>query len=152
MNVAQKLIVYLGISLILSFVFAVTWVVIMTLTLPVTDLAYGQSPFEDSIVLPIMSMFAVISAILVWPFYVVLGWRLPPLKVGTVVGIATFSYIFIVTPFIAPLGWLGSYVVLLIALIICRFTMKQSDQLDVRNQSEPNEDNIVLSHNARSIK
>ena len=45
-------------AFVLAFAFAITWVITMTLSLPRTDLAYGQMPFEDPLVLPIMSIFA----------------------------------------------------------------------------------------------
>lgn len=111
-------------------IFAVSWTIIMTLTLPKTDLAHGQMPFQDPLVLPIMSMVAVASAVLAWPFYATLGWRLPPARVGMAAGVATLAFIIVATPFNSGVGWLGSYVVVLISLTVCRFKMKQSGQQD----------------------
>lgn len=126
MNAFEKCVAYLGISLLSSFIFAIAWVVIMTLTLPETDGMHGQMPFQDSLVFPIMSMFAMMSAVAAWPFYTVFGWSLPPVKLGSVSGIFTLLFFLLATPFNVGIGWLGSYIVLLISLIVCRIIMKQS--------------------------
>ena len=128
MNAFEKCMGYLGISLLSSFVFAITWVVIMTLTLPETDGAHGQMPFQDSLVFPVMSFYAILSAFVAWPFYTAFGWNLPPVRVGLVAGLATLLFILLITPFNSGIGWLGSYIALLISLIACRITMKQSGQ------------------------
>ena len=128
MNPAQKVMTYLGISVGSSFVFAVTWVIIMTLTLPRSDMAYGQAPFQDPLVFPIMSIIALISGLLMWPFYTYLGWRVPPAKAAGAAGTATLAFIVLATPFNAGVGWLGSYIALLIGLDVCRSKRKKDGQ------------------------
>ncbi len=123
-----RILAYLGISLASSFCFAITWVILMTLTLPKSDMAHGQMPFEDALVFPIMSMLAGISALLAWPFYIFFGWRHPPLRFGVTAGAATLVFIIVATPFNAGIGWGGSYLVLLVTLSICRLTMKEDSQ------------------------
>lgn len=127
MNIVEKILAYLTVSLFCSFVFAVSWVIVMTLTLPETDMAHGQVPFEDPLVFPIMSIFAGISALVAWPFYTFLGWRHSPVKVAIASGAVTMTFIVAATPFNAVIGWLGSYFVLLISLIICRLTLQEDD-------------------------
>jgi hypothetical protein len=65
----KKALTYLGISMGLSFAFAVTYVVVMTLTLPKADLAHGQTPFQDPLEFPIMSIVAGISGLVAWRHY-----------------------------------------------------------------------------------
>jgi uncharacterized BrkB/YihY/UPF0761 family membrane protein len=115
----KKAFTYLGISMALSFVFAVTYVIVMTLTLPKSDLAHGQAPFADSLVFPIMSMIAGISGLVAWPLFAMLGRRAPPAAVAKIAGISTVVFIVVVTPFQSGIGWLGSYAVCLGALIYC---------------------------------
>ena len=128
MNKAEKILAYLGVSLVSSFVFAVSCVILMTVTLPETDMAHGQAPFEEPLVFPIMSIFAGISALFAWPFYTFLGWRHSPVKVGIASGAATLMFIIVVTPINAVTGWLGSYAVLLVSLAACRSKMKEKGQ------------------------
>jgi hypothetical protein len=128
MKPIQKVMAYLGISIASSFAFAITWVILMTLTLPKTDLAHGQMPFKDPLVFPIMTIFAVVSGLLAWPFYTLLGWNRPPKTVGIIAGIATFVFIIIATPLNAGIGWVGSYFALLSTLLYCRFNRKLNGQ------------------------
>ncbi len=124
MNGTSKITAYLAVSFLSSFAFAICWVIVMTLTLPETDMAYGQMPFQDPLVFPIMSILATVSAFAAWPFYVILGWELSPQRVGIVSGLVTLAFIILVTPIHAGLGWLGSYGALLASLIVCRFRLK----------------------------
>ncbi len=128
MNKLERILAYLAVSLVSSFIFAVTWVILMTLTLPETDMAHGQAPFQDPLVFPIMSMFAGVSALLAWPFYTIFGWRHSPVRFGITAAAAALAFIVIATPFDAGIGWLGSYLVLLVALIVCKFKMKENGQ------------------------
>lgn len=133
MNKTQKIVAYGGVSLASSFAFAFGFVVAMTLTLPETDMAHGQMPFEDPLILPIMSMIAVASAVLAWPFYTVFGWRLPPRRVGVVSGLVTLTFIVVATPIHPSLGWPGSYAILLATLVVCKFTMQRNGQSGSRD-------------------
>ena len=123
----EKIGVYLIVSLVCSFVFAVTWLIVMNLTLPETDMAHGQVLFLDPFVLPVMSIIAGVSALAAWPFYAFLGWRHSPVKVGIASGAITLTFIFAATPFCAVVGWWGSYFVLVISLLICRLTLQEDD-------------------------
>jgi hypothetical protein len=115
----NKALAYLGISMGLSFIFAVTYVVVFTLTLPETDEAHGSIPFEHPLVFPIMSMIAGISGLIGWPFFALLGWRSDPLTVAKIAGIPTLIFIIIATALDPSLGWFGSYFVCLAGLIYC---------------------------------
>jgi hypothetical protein len=142
MSNASKIMAYLGVSVLSSFTFAVCWVVLMTLTLPETDMAHGQMPFQDPLVFPVMSVFAAVSAIAAWPFYLLFGWNLPPVKVGIVAGCVTLVFIFVATPFHAVLGWLGSYLVLLASLAVCRlmFTNASCNGKSPADTAQPTEE------------
>ncbi len=100
----------LAICFVLSFVFATMWVVVMTWTLPSTDGAYGMAPFGNPLVFPVMSIFASIVAIIVYPFtYVALRDRALP-RALTILTAIVIAEILLVTPFNAFLGLLGSFV------------------------------------------
>jgi hypothetical protein len=115
----KKVLTYLGISMGLSFAFAVTYVIVMTLTLPKTDLAHGQMPFSDSMVFPIMCFGAAISGLIGWPLFVVLGRHAPPMTVAKIAGLSTLVFIVVATPIQSSVGWFGSYIVCLTALFYC---------------------------------
>lgn len=115
----KKTLIYLGISLTLSFVFAIAYVVVLTLTLPKTDLAYGQWPFQDPFVVLIMTQVAAASGLAVWPFFAVLGWHIPPATVAKITGVTTLVFIVVATPLDAGFGFFGSYTVCLGALYYC---------------------------------
>src|SRR6185295_10073957 len=106
-------------STALSFVFAVMYVIVMALTLPKADLAHGQAPFADPLVFPIMSIIALVSGLVAWPLFAMLGRRTPPATLAKITGISTLVFIVVVTPFRPRIGWLGSYIVCLGALIYC---------------------------------
>jgi hypothetical protein len=115
----KKTLTYLGISMGLSFAFAVTYVIVMTLTLPKTDLAHGQTPFQDPLVFPIMSIVAGISGLVAWPLFAVLGRYSPPLTVATITGLTTLLFIVVATPIQSGIGLFGAYIVCLGGLIYC---------------------------------
>jgi hypothetical protein len=110
MSIAARLIVWLAICVLLAFVFAIVWVVVMTLSLPPTDKAYGQMPFADPLIFPIMSMFALGAAILVYPFtcYALLNRR--PAPAALILAAIVLAEIIIVTPLSAGLGFLLSFI------------------------------------------
>lgn len=51
-----------------AFAFAIVYVIVFTLTLRPSDGAYGQAPFADPFVFPIMSVFAIVAGLIAWPF------------------------------------------------------------------------------------
>jgi hypothetical protein len=104
----------------LSFIFAVTFVIIMTFTLPKTGGAsYGLAWFQDPLVLPVTSMGVLISGLVGWPLFTICGWRVPPATVAKITGGTTWIFIVVATPINAGIGWIGSYIVCLLALIHC---------------------------------
>ncbi|MCA9439322.1 MAG: hypothetical protein KC964_00835 [Candidatus Omnitrophica bacterium] len=135
-------IAYLLISFISSLLFAVAFVVVLTMTLPETDGAYGQMPFEDPFVFPIMRTWAIFSALVVWPFYVLCGWNLSPIRLGALVGIPTLVFIVFVTPFSPAAGWLGSYAVLIFSLIVSWFWMNDFGSTGENKSVESNDKQI----------
>jgi hypothetical protein len=137
MKPISKILAYLGISITSAFIFAITWVIVMTLTLPKADLAHGQMPFQDPLVFPIMSICAAVSGLIAWPFYTRLGWAASPVKVARRAGLVTVVFIIVATPFSAGIGWFGSYAALLIALIACSLGMKRSGQPSPSPYSSP---------------
>lgn len=98
------------VSLALAFLFAIFFVVVMTATLPPTDLASGSGPFSDPLVFPVMSIFAGIAGVLTFPF-VHFALRERKLLPGVAIA-ASFALgaIVFLTPTSPPLGFLGSFV------------------------------------------
>jgi hypothetical protein len=99
--------------------FAVSYVIILTLTLPKTDLAYGQWPFEDPLVFPTMAFVAGASGLVGWPLFYFLGRRVPVGIVAKFTGVTTLLFILVATPFQPRIAWFGSYFVCLVALVYC---------------------------------
>ena len=104
----------------LAFLFAITWVVVMTLTLPPTDGAHGQMPFDDPLVFPIMSILASIAAILIYPFTYFAFRDRSLLKALGILAAAVLIEIFIVTPLNAGLGFLGAFGAYATGLVVGR--------------------------------
>jgi hypothetical protein len=103
-----------------AFLFASTWVVVMTISLPVTDGAYGQMPFEDPLVFEIMSIFAIFAGVITSPvFYYALRNRRFPHALFVFSGIVIIAII--VTTFINPLlGLIGSFAAYAVGIVITR--------------------------------
>ena len=115
----------------LSFVSAITYLIVMTLTLSKNDLAHGQLPFADPMVLPIMAIFALISGLAGWPFFAVFGRKVQPATVAKVTWIIVPGFIIVATPFDPAFGWPGSYVVCILALIFCAIRFRNRHGEDV---------------------
>lgn len=104
----------------LSFTFAVIWVCLMTWTLPPTDGAYGQAPFADSLVLPIMSIIASVVALITYPFlYFALRDRRFP-RAPALLAMVVVGEIVLITPINAWLGFVGSFAAYLGGLAVAR--------------------------------
>jgi hypothetical protein len=116
----KKVFLYLGISMTLSFVVAITFVVVETLSLPKTDLAYGLMPFQNHLMLFFMVIIAISSGFVFWLLSLLLGWHTPIKTLVTLTSIPTLIFTVIATPFNPAIGWFGSYIVCLIALIYCK--------------------------------
>lgn len=103
-----------------AFIFAIAFVIVMTLNLPPTDGAYGQAPFADPLVLPVMSTFAGSAGLLAWPFvYLTLRQRRLRACLPVILGV-TLAWIIFITPFHRVAGMLGSFLALGGALLLCR--------------------------------
>lgn len=109
-----------AISFGMAFLFAITYVVVMTLTLPKTDGAYGQMPFQDPLVFPVMAMGACFAAVVATlPFH--FSCRSLPLgKAVTVIIGVTMTELLVVTPLDSGIGLLGSFVAFAIGLAVAR--------------------------------
>jgi hypothetical protein len=123
----KKALTYLGISMGLSFAYAVTYVVVMTLTLPKADLAHGQTPFQDPLEFPIMSIVAGISGLVAWPLFAALGRYSPPVTVATITGLTTLLFIVVATPIQPSIGLFGAYIVCLSGLIYCSIRHRKTN-------------------------
>jgi hypothetical protein len=115
----KEALIYLGITLALAFVSAPAYVIVMTLTLPKSDLAFGQWPFQDPLVFPILAMVAGASGLLAWPLFAFLGRHSPPATVAKITGVTTLFFILVATPFEPRIAFVGSYVVCLGTLFYC---------------------------------
>jgi hypothetical protein len=127
---------YLVISFTLAVVFAIAYVIVMTLALPKSDLAYGQRPFQDPLVFPTMAVIAAVSGLVGWPLFAFLGRHSPPVSVATITGITTLLFIIVATPLKSGIGFIGSYIVCLGALVYCYLSHgPTSGQLDASGNS-----------------
>jgi peptidoglycan/LPS O-acetylase OafA/YrhL len=133
----KKTLIYLGISVTLAFVFAIAYVIIMTMTLPKTDLAYGQRPFQDPFVFPIMALVAGVSGLVGWPLFAFLGRHSRPATVATITGVTTLLFILVATPLQPGFGFFGSYMVCLGALVYCYLRHRPAGQQSASPNGAP---------------
>jgi hypothetical protein len=110
----------LATSFVMAFAIAITFVVVMTLTLPRSDGAHGQMPFQDPLVFPVMSMGASVAALVVFPFFYFSCRTLPLRKSVLIVLGITLAGVVIVTPFSAFLGFVGSFIAFACGLAAAR--------------------------------
>lgn len=104
----------------LAFAFAILWVMVMTLTLPRSDAAYGAMPFSDPLVFAAMSIVASIAAIITFPFlYFTLRDRMFPHAFIILAGVVVIEIV-VVTPLHAPYGFLGSFMAYVMGLYLAR--------------------------------
>ena len=103
----------------LSFASAILFVIVMTLTLPESDMAHGQMPFADPLVFAVMMLVAGVCGILGWPFFAFLGWRTDPLVVAKITGATVLGTILVGTPIDPAFGWPGSCLTGILALLYC---------------------------------
>ena len=118
-------------SFAMAFAFAITFVIVMTLTQPKTDGAYGQLPFQDPLVFPIMAVGASFAALLMFtPFYFVCR-SLPLGRSVAIIVAVTMAELLIVTPISARAGFLGSFAAFAAGLTAAR-VLARSSTLAVR--------------------
>ena len=124
-----------------AFVTAIAFVVTMTLSLPKSDMAHGQMPFQDPLVFPIMSMGAGIAGIVVFPFAYL------ALRTKNIIHCAKIAF-----PLVLPAtvilticdiryGLCGSFASAILALGLCAlFGRKESAPNNLRRILRPYED------------
>ncbi|HVS70262.1 MAG TPA: hypothetical protein VHQ47_03290 [Phycisphaerae bacterium] len=116
----RPFVVMAAVSFAMAFLFAMTFVVVMTLTLPASDGAYGQRPFEDPLVFPVMAMGAAFAGLIgSVPFYFACRSRPLGRSVAIVVGV-TMVELLVVTPLNGGIGFLGSFVAFAVGLVVAR--------------------------------
>lgn len=107
-------------SFALAFIFAVQFVVVFTWTLPPTDGAYGQAPFQDPLVLPIMSMGAAIAGAIVCVPTCLMLRRREWITSTCIVFAVVSAEIWIVTPLASRFAFVGSIVAYFVGLVLAR--------------------------------
>jgi heme/copper-type cytochrome/quinol oxidase subunit 3 len=107
-----------------SIVCALTYIAVMHANLPATDLASHETLLDtlcDPFVVVVALVWSLVSSALVFPFAVLLLRQRKIAPTFLIVLATTLLAIAVVTPRSARFGWLGSYCVVVIALIACRF-------------------------------
>ena len=86
-------------GIIAAFIEAVCFVVILSYSLPPTDMAYGSAPFDNEVVVLVMSAGAVATGLLVFPFS---AWLLRRVNLSRSFGPLLIPGLvaFLMTPFI----------------------------------------------------
>jgi hypothetical protein len=111
-----------------SFLSAMLYVVVLQLTIPPSDSAYGQSlreTFDDPFVRSIATTGAAVFALVVLPFALFClrdNW----LRNGLISAGVVLVFIAIVTPFSPFFGAFGSPVVAILILLLLRFWLPES--------------------------
>ena len=115
----------LALSVMSAFACAVSFVVMQQLSLPRTDLAYGQplsKTFSDPFVVMIGGTAASVAALVIWPVALVCLWRRDLARCGVFALGLTVLFI-IGASLVAPrVALVGSLVVAVAALVFCRLT------------------------------
>ncbi len=99
---------------------AVLFVLILTWSLPPSDGAYGEPPFSDPLVFPIMAMAAGIVSLVVCPFSMLLLQYTRPLASVIVVPVAMWSALVLTIPMVGEYGFVGGFVAMIAAMLFCR--------------------------------
>lgn len=122
----KRAITYLGISMTLSLASAILFAIVMTLTLPESDMAQGQMLAADPMVLPVLILAAGVCGLLGWPFFVLFGWRADPFVVAKITGATVLATIILGTPYDPAFGWPGACLTGIVALIYCFLRFRKS--------------------------
>jgi membrane associated rhomboid family serine protease len=92
----------------------------MTLSLPPEDAAYGQRPFEDPLVLPVMVTLASVFGVVGWPLlHLALRDRPLPMSLAILVGIVVVTTV-LLTPLNPLLGFVAAVTAFLCGLLTAR--------------------------------
>ncbi len=116
-NSALELLV---LSVLGAEVTAIVFVVVLTYTLPPSGGAYGQYPFQDSLVFPIMSMFAVVCGLLTFPFALWLLRRVSLGRSSVVIVLSAVAAVVVVTPFFRLFAVPCAFAAALGAMFFCK--------------------------------
>ena len=102
-----------------AFITAIVYVVSLTLSLPKSDGAYGQLPFQDPFVFPVMGFGALVSGIVMTPFvYFALRNRNIKKCAYFICPIVLISVI-LSTSINVQFGLIGAFASLVLSLILC---------------------------------
>lgn len=110
---------FLG-TFVVIFGNAVLFVLILTWSLPPSDGAYGQPPFSDPLVFPVMAMAAGIVSLVVCPFAMLLLQYARPLVSAIVVPVAMWVALILTVPIIGGYGLTAGFAAMIAAMLFCR--------------------------------
>jgi hypothetical protein len=114
----------LVISVACAFLFAFTFAIVMHLSLPATDLAYGGSMLDGEVLSMILVM-APVSGLLIFPgVWLIFRHRKLRCCVPVFLGIV-MAEVVIVTPIQPQFGFVGSFAAACLALIVCGFVCRE---------------------------
>jgi hypothetical protein len=117
-----------AISMFGAFVSAITFVVMFTYSLPPSDGAYGQAPFEDPVVFPVMSMFAVGAGVIAFLGALAFLWRTSLLRSTCFVFVIVLTEIVLVTPTLHAAAVPGALVAMLAAMALSHWLFRESPE------------------------
>ncbi len=119
-----------------SYLTASVFVVVLSKSLPPSDLAYGQSvsqTFSDPFVGMFFHVVALISGVIAFPAaYFCLRERNLRVAVPIIFG-SVLIWVAVITPVAGPAGMLGSYIVLFGSLLFCRLSNLKSLELEAQS-------------------
>jgi len=123
----RKAIVYLGISMMLALVATLANGLIGWMAQPDPSSNLTRFPFEDLGAFLGLCTSAAFLGLFGWLPFTSLGRYCAPRRVAKITGVATLSYLAIVTPFSPRLGLIGAIPVCLASLIYCSEKCRTSD-------------------------
>lgn len=103
-----------------AFVVAVVFVVAHQYSLPPTDGAFGQAPFQDPLVVPVMLVGVMVGAIAAFPFALWLLRRVDLWRSFVVVLLSTLVGVLLVTPSLGFLGVPAGFLAMVGGMLFCR--------------------------------
>ena len=102
-----------------AFITSIAFVITLTLTLPESDGAYGQLPFQDPIVFSVMSIFVLISGIIVTPFIYFTLRNRNKKRCACLILPAVLICVITLTPIGPGLGLISAFASLVLSTILC---------------------------------
>jgi len=116
---------FLAVSIVLSVIASIEFTTITAWTLPKSDLAYGQTPFQDPFVFTVMLTTALIIGVLFWPIAALIAWPTTLKRTTRLTALAVLGFTLIATPINPGIALSGSVVVGLAALSYSRFSYER---------------------------